>query len=704
VLPHPLRRAAMLVGALSLLALGVPGSASALVESSEITAPGNDTYAFYDATESPQPSPIKVEGTTNISGKLSLRCYYHVPVPSSEEPGYVTLASEVTPSAGEFSVEVPLSMLISGPCVLRAVPHENSEPHQPGTATEEAADPYRGPRIIGSRFGLFEETDYQIEASSLSASMDIDSAGDCGLEYSTMYAPETLVEGHLFDCDPALYEANSVPPSGKATRSELQIDGANAYTPASAHYVNNDINKELVGKKELTVTIPGAPRITVTKQFFPASHLATVKEIDPIVKCAPSTAFPPTAASCKEFVSTGVQLEREWRTSDDNQVAAMTDNWSSTNGAAHTLNALYDQETVNEGTKGGAYQFAGTNVFEPTTAGETVTLPAGVGKIYYKSDAETPAEGDGLHPQGAIVYDTPPTEPISVYKPTTAKGGEEGYNGFVMPYQATIPASGAYTLHMTFIQAYKLSEVEALTAQALEGYPPSAPPELSIASPANGTTVTTPNVTVSGTVTDKRPITSFTVDGKAAGVGAKGEWSISVPLNKGANTITARATDQAGFTTEKTVSVNYAPTPPKPRAAQVGNAKGGNGEVTFTLSCRGEAGTSCEVESTLTTIKKIRHGRVVAVAARRHHPRIHTEKVTVGSSKLTIPAGQKVTISIGLNATGKSLLSQFGKLPVHLSVVQISGNHRTTVIAENLTVTPHRTHHKRHHHHHHHHR
>ena len=131
----------------------------------------------------------------------------------------------------------------------------------------------------------------------------------------------------------------------------------------------------------------------------------------------------------------------------------------------------------------------------------------------------------------------------------------------------------------------------------------------------------------------------------------------------------------------------------------MGATKGKNGEVTFTLACKGTAGTSCEIEATLTTIEKLRHGRPVAVSARRH-PRTRSEAVTVGSSKLTIPAGQKVTISIPLNATGKSLLARFGALPVHLSVVQVSSGHRSTVIAQNLTVTPHRR--PRHHHHHHH--
>jgi hypothetical protein len=695
VLPHPLWRAATLIGALSLLALAGPASAGAIVMESQITAPGSPTYAFYDGTEPSPPAAFKVEGTTNIGGNVAVRCYY-----GSGESEYTTLVEEVTPGNGEFSAEVSASAVSSGPCVLRAVPVGNKEPHPPGTTAEEALQPYKGPRIVGSSFKLGEEgSDYQLQASTLSSYLAINSVGGCGLEYSAMFAPETLATGALFDCNAALYSENSTPlgNGNKPSRSELQVDGANAYSPAAAHAVEEAIGFEKTGKFE-PVKLPGAPQVAATKTFGSASRLATIKEIDPIVKCAPSTAFPPTASSCKEFVETGVELEREWQTSDGDQMAEMTDNWRSTNGASHALNALYDQETVNEGSGGGAYEFPDTNVFSATTAGETQTLPAGLGRIYYKSDSETPVGGDGLHPQGAIVYDTPPNGPISVYRGTAEK---EGFNGFVMPYQATIPAGGAYTLHMAFVQAYKLSEVEALSSEVLAGYPPSEPPALSIASPANGATVSTSSVTVSGTVTDKRAITSFTVDGNAVSVGPKGEWSTSVALNKGANTIKALATDQAGFSAEKTVTVTYAPPAPKAHARQVGGAKGNNSAVTFTVACKGEAGASCEVESTLTTIKKLRHGRLVAVSGRRH-PKNRTEKVTVGSSKLTIPAGQKVTISISLNATGKSLLARFRALPVHLSVVQISGGHRSAIIAENLTVTPHRRH-KQHHHHHHHH-
>jgi hypothetical protein len=686
VLSKPLR-AAILAGALSLVALASSvASASAAVES-QITAPAGPTYALDDATALSPPPAFKVEGTTTIGGPIALRCYY-----GTGNEHYSTVAKELTPSGGSFSAEVEPKSLPVGPCVLRAVPFGDEEAHPPGTASEESTDLFKGPRIVGSWFGVYAEKnanfDYELELSSLSGYFDIESMGNCGLDYSNLFAPETLdASNGLFYCNAALHESDPV----TNTRSELQIDGANAYGPATADYLQEKFEEEA----KVKVSLPGAPQVTVTKTFDPATGLVTLNEIDPIVKCSPSTVFPPTPSSCKAFVPTGVQLERRWQTSDANQVASMTDTWSSTDGGAHSLNALYDQKTVNGGKEGGAYEFPGTNVFSATAKGQTVALPPGLGKIYYKEDAATPGAGDGEHPQGAIVYDTPPSGPLSVYRGTK----EEFDNGFEMPYQGTIPAGGSYVLHMTFVQAYKLSEVETLAAAAIASYPPSSPPTLTLTAPASGSTVSTPSVTVSGSVSDTRAITSLAVDGNAVSVGASGgAWSTTLGLTQGVNTIKVLATDQAGFSTEKSVTVTYTPIPPVAHASEVGSARGAGGEVSFTIACTGAAGTSCEVQSTLSTLEKTRHGKPVAVSARHHH-RTRSTRVSVGSSTLTIPAGQRVTIAIQLNAAGKSLLSRFGRLPVHLTVTLVSAGRHSTIIAENLTVTPHRPRHRHHRHH-----
>ncbi len=671
VLSNPLR-GALLAGVVSLLALigGPAASAGATVTASNITSPSDPTYVLYDETiQSPTSILLTVKGTTTGEGKIDLRCYY-----GKEVGSYNTLAAGVEPVANAFSVEVKAESLPIGPCVIRAVPSGDKEAHEPGSAS-----PFQGPRLITSEFRLFTAQSsnygYELEADTLSSSLSIESAGECGLDYSNLFAPASLAESdHLFDCAGALYQYD--PATEK--RSETQIDGVNAYGPANAHYIQNALN----------VTIPGAPQVKVTETS--EGGLATIHEIDPLVRCAPETIVPPTTKSCTEFVALGVQLERIWQTSNAGQVAEMTDRWVSTDGRAHELGALYDQETVNAETEGGAYEFPGTHQFAATTKGQEIALPVGPGAIYYKEDAATPGSGDGQHPQGAIVYDRSPSGPAPVHRSTA----EASYNGFEMPYRGTIPAGGTYTLQMAFVQAYALSEVQSLTESVKAGFAPA----LSISTPASGTTVSTPSVTVTGSATDALGAPALTVNGQAISVGAGGAWSTSVALKAGANTIAVVAKNELGLSTEKSISVTYAPPPPPvAHASQVGSAKGSNGKVTFTIACTGAAGTSCEIESTLSTVEKTRHGRLVAVSARHHRAKNRSKRVVVGSSKLTIPAGQRVTVAIALNATGRSLLARFGRLPVHLSVVLVRSGHRSTVIAQNLTVRP--PHKRRHHHH-----
>lgn len=682
-------RAALLVGTLSLIGLGGGplAAASAAVESSRITSPASPTYALFDETQ-PAQHAFTVTGTTNVVGNIALRCYYGV---GPNESWLVV--KEVTPSGGSFAVEVDTDALYDGPCVLRAVPASDAKAYPPGSPSEEASDPFQGPVIVGSHFEVAsnDEVDdyYDFEVNSLSAYLEIESAGSCGLTESNLYAPSSLLRSaDLFGCNAAFFKEDD-PPSGAATRSDLQVDGANAYTPTTARYL----------AEGLATTIPGAPRMSVTQVFDPSTGLIRIDEVDPLVKCSPETIFPPTQASCKEFVSTGVQLERTWRTSDSDQVASMTDSWSSTDGDAHALSALYEQWWGIEDKAGGAFEFPGSGTFAPTTTGEAVSLPAGAGAIDYREDAATPAGGDGEHPQGAIVYDRAPSEPATVYEGSGAGKVNADGTEFNMPYEATIPASGTYALRMGFVQAYALSEVQTLT-EAVEA---SFAPTLSIAAPPSGTIVGTPSVTVSGAASDTGALSSLTVAGHAVGVGTGGAWSTSVALSPGANTIIAVATDQAGFSTSRQISVSYVPmypAPPPAHASQVGSSGGSNGKVTFTLACTGSAGTSCEVRSSLTTVEKLRGGKPIAVSARRHRQRTRSRRVSVGASQLTIPPGRRATIAIVLNAAGKRLLAKFGRLPVHLSVVLVNAGQRSTIVAQNLTVKlPNKVkkQHKRHH-------
>ena len=562
MLPYSPRRVAKLIGAFSLLALASPVASAGALEpaTSRITSPAVPVYTLSEEGKSSSPAAFTVEGTTNVSGeKLALRCYYG---PGAAPPLFSTLA-EVEPESGSFKAEVKPTSLSLGPCVLRAVPTADTADRRPGTAAEEALEPFKGPRLVGSSFQLVRSgglnVSYQLLSSTLTGFFDIESVGACGLNESFLYAPETLaISRELFFCNAALY-ASDDPPAGPSTRSELQIDEANAYSPAAASRVNEAIEAELEHQKEPVVPVAGIPQVTVKSRSIrrPASRRS--RRATQSSSARPRWPFrrrPPVARALSPPASSS---NANWQTSDANQVASMTDNWSSTDGAAHALNALYDQETPTAAKAAPTSSRARMFSRRPKKGRPWPCRPGWAGSTTRRTPKRprgrrrTPAGSDRLrHPAQRADLGVP------------RHRSKEGYNGFEMPYQGTIPAGGAYTLRMAFVQAYKLSEVEALSAEVLAGYPPSAPPALSITSPASGTTVSSPSVTVSGTATDKRVITSFTVDGKAVSVGANGAWSTSVTLNKGANTITALATDQAGFSTEKSVSVTYTPVSPPP--------------------------------------------------------------------------------------------------------------------------------------------
>jgi len=385
-----------------------------------------------------------------------------------------------------------------------------------------------------------------------------------------------------------------------------------------------------------------------------------------------------------------VTLVRAWQTSNEDHVAWLTDTWRSTDGAAHTVNVRYYTELTGSA-EGDVFRFPGEGGFAATNkAGETKTLPAGPGMILIKSAPGLSEGGNGENPQGVIAYDAAPSEPIAVTKASS----KTKVNVFETPYQRTVPAGGTATLRMAFTQAFALPEAQALAEAAVASYYPA----VSISSPASGSTITsaTPAVTVSGTASDAVALSSLTVNGKAVAVAAGGTWSTSVPLTAGTNTITATATNQSGLSKSASVTVTYAPVAPRPApatASQVGGVSGANGQATFTIACHGATGTSCKVRAEMSTVEKLRRGRVIGLIAK-----VRSKTVTVASLTLVIPAGQTVKVTLKPNATGRSLLARFHRLPVHLTAILEGQSGRTTVIAQNLTIKPKpKPHHRRRH-------
>lgn len=82
----------------------------------------------------------------------------------------------------------------------------------------------------------------------------------------------------------------------------------------------------------------------------------------------------------------------------------------------------------------------------------------------------------------------------------------------------------------------------------------NVPPFLAITNPANGEITNTTVITVSGKT---EPNVDLTVNGLVIAVGLDGAYSLELALKDGSNTINAKATDYAGLSTSKSVTVIF---------------------------------------------------------------------------------------------------------------------------------------------------
>jgi Glucodextranase, domain B/IPT/TIG domain/Bacterial Ig-like domain (group 2) len=95
------------------------------------------------------------------------------------------------------------------------------------------------------------------------------------------------------------------------------------------------------------------------------------------------------------------------------------------------------------------------------------------------------------------------------------------------------------------------------------------PPVLSVSSPSDGTTFSSPNVAIAGTVSDALSgLASVTCNGAAATFGGS-QFSCNISLNVGVNLVVIRATDLAGNVAGSNFHLTLTGTLPAPNSIQV---------------------------------------------------------------------------------------------------------------------------------------
>jgi len=658
--------AAVITSVAAFFAAAAPAFATVTTSTVTVTSPAG-TYLLDDEV-TPQ-NTITVTGTSDgtSTDAVDLNCYAGT--------GYETLATDVAvASEGSFTFTGSFKSIADETCVLRAVPTGDGTDYPPGMPSA-----FTGPTLAISQV---EDNDisggpnngdleaYYLDDSQLSGGFDYDSLGGCTIDDSYTYDPVTFASATLDYCNAFFWYENGATGAGVAppTRSELQVDGADAY-------LAGDIDDLGLPGDDLS----GFPSESYSYSIDPTTGNLVLNEVDQVVKCSPGGVFPPTSTSCTSFVPTGVQVTMHIVQGDNGRIATVTQYFSSTDGQTHSVDLLEENDFYAPNDDGELdFPWTGSGMQPYTTAGQVIPGPttAGPGSFYIKGSASVP-DGSEASAEGAVTYSNPP-DSVTIVGTTNSSNGASWIE---LHYARTVPATGSVALAFTYSNAFLLSEVTSDSAAAAAAFLPS----VAIASPVNGSTTVLGAVTVSGAAADANGLSSLTVDGKAVSVASNGTWSTAVPLSAGANTITAVATNVFGYTAQAQTTVNYVPPAPTPTVPTITHAsqshskwresgRAGKHKPPVGTSFSFTLNESARVTLTFTERvggRRVKKNKCVTQThANRHKP----------SCKLTVKAGTlTVTGRSGLNKLSfKGAVAHGHKLKTGTYTVTITATNTTT--------------------------
>jgi hypothetical protein len=441
-------RAIPLALLVAVTALWVAPGAHAAITSSQVNVPASPSFSIFDHQA---PSTFAVTGTAigaAVGEKVDLRCYRNALV-SQELQANVTVAANGTFSAPEVSPEVTPQPALNENCVLRAVPA--------GTEPTELA-PFTGPVLaVGETSRLFTEGDvnegmpydFYANGQQLTAADDYVSIGDCGLADSYLRNAEFEQTATFFCND--YYEATNG--FGHPAESGFRVDGENSYFSYAADQINPEAD--------------GFPQLAYSYSQNPTNGNLTIADGESPAFCEEVT-YPPNAGTCEEFLPSGVRDERTIEQTHDGHLVVITDSFTSTDGKAHTVEALPENEQ-NFGNHGEEieYMFPGESGYVPRVEGESVPFTdAAEGAVYVKVTGS--ADGDTETGRGAIVFYQPSS-------PAYFNEDSKGRNSFYFDNTASVPATGTATIKYAYADAFNQAEVEALVNDVTVAPAPHVP-------------------------------------------------------------------------------------------------------------------------------------------------------------------------------------------------------------------------------------
>jgi hypothetical protein len=434
------RKAAVAACLLAAAALWGAPVASAAITGSHIDTPTDPSFGIYNQDS---PSTIAISGTTTGGtpgvDQVDVVC-------TNRDGSDVTVvdAGLTIGLDGSFSdPTVDPNPLTFRHCILRAYP-AGTTPADPSPFTGPSSMwGYRNFNVIVTGPNAGTHMDYYVWAQQQTGAFDYDSAGVCGVCDGYLFnsnldqTATTFFGNDYFNAKETLVSP---------TRSQIQVDGVDAYTPGAAATVNSQAGN--------------FPATTYNVSQDASNGDTTITESEEIVKCTDTT-FPPNNTKCATFVDTGVTLDRTIVQDHDGHLATVTDDWASTDASTHSLDLLpendQDFHDVSGSAAGVAYEFPGETGYSTHAPGDVVNFGGGSpGAVFIKQQSSPDdATGDG---QGAIIFDRPANPATFINKGVI--------NAFNFHQTGTVPDTGALTIRTAYAQAYTCAEVASLAQAA----------------------------------------------------------------------------------------------------------------------------------------------------------------------------------------------------------------------------------------------
>jgi hypothetical protein len=424
--------------------------ATASITASSVTGPTSPSFQIYDLDS---PNTIAVSGTTNsdlpTTDQVDLLCYYG---PASASHKTLATGVSLNPVTGSFSVPAAdLNNVKRQACTLRAIPAGSS----PSDLT-----PFTGPVLATGSSQTFAITggpntgvlhDYYTWGQQLTGADDYDSYGSCGLcDAYLVNANHSQTTTTFFGND--WFENRDRPFTPGSTRSEIQVDGADAYSPPRAEQINPNAGS-------------GLPALTYEYALDPPNGNLTITETNPLVKC-PDPTFPATSATCPSFVSTGVADHRTISQEQDGHLVFITDSYVSTDTRQHNLDLLPENEQrfSDPGSNGLniGYQFPGEASFNTHGNTDVVSFPdTSPAAVYVRVNGS--ADGDETSGRGAIVFDRP-------VSPASFTAAISSLSSLHFHQTGLVTGSCSPTFSFAYAQDYLAANIQALAQSAIERF------------------------------------------------------------------------------------------------------------------------------------------------------------------------------------------------------------------------------------------